>query len=85
MKILYTARLAATAALAVTSVAHAADGPSLSANVGVASDYVFRGVSQTNGDPEIFGGLDLTAGQAYAGVWLSNVDFGDGTRIEYDT
>ena len=85
MKILKTALLAATAALAVTSVAQAADGPSLSANVGVASDYVFRGVSQTNGDPELFGGLDLTAGQAYAGVWLSNVDFGDGTRIEYDT
>jgi uncharacterized protein (TIGR02001 family) len=85
MKILKTALLAATAALAVTSVAQAADGPTLSANVGVASDYVFRGVSQTNGDPELFGGLDLTAGQAYAGVWLSNVDFGDGTRIEYDT
>ena len=68
MKILKTALLAATAALAVTSVAQAADGPSLSANVGVASDYVFRGVSQTNGDPELFGGLDLTAGQAYAGI-----------------
>lgn len=85
MKFLKTALLAATAALAVTSVAQAADGPSLAANVGVASDYVFRGVSQTNGDPEVFGGLDLSVGQAYAGVWLSNVDFGDGTRIENDT
>jgi len=85
MKILKTALLAATAALAVTSVAQAADGPTFSTNVGVASDYVFRGVSQTNGDPEIFGGVDVAAGQAYAGVWLSNVDFGDSTKVEYDT
>ena len=85
MKILKTALLAATAALAVTSVAQAADGPTFSANVGVASDYVFRGVSQTNGDPEIFGGVDVAVGQAYAGVWLSHGDFGDSTKVEYDT
>ena len=84
MKILKTALLAATAALAVTSVAQAADGPTYSVNVGVASDYVFRGVSQTNGDPQLFGGADVAAGQAYAGIWLSNVDFGDSTNIEYD-
>lgn len=85
MKILKTALLAATAALAVSSVAQAADGPSFSANVGVASDYVFRGVSQTNSDPELFGGVDVSSGPVYAGVWLSNVDFGDSTNLEYDT
>jgi len=35
---------------------------SLSANVGVATDYVLRGVSQTNEDPQIFAGLDASSG-----------------------
>ena len=48
-------------------------------NVGVFSDYVYRGYSQTNEDPAIQGGMDLTAGNFYAGVWASNVDFGDDT------
>ena len=38
------------------------------------TDYVFRGVSQTDENPEIFGGVDATIGSiGYAGVWLSNV------------
>jgi len=53
-------------------------------NVGVFSDYVYRGYSQTNEDPAIQGGMDLTAGNFYAGVWASNVDFGDDTDAEVD-
>ncbi len=56
----------------------------LSYNVGVASDYVFRGVSQTQEDPQVFGGVDLAAGKFYAGTWASNVDFGDKTDAEID-
>ena len=57
----------------------------LSYNVGVASDYVFRGVSQTQEDPQIFGGVDATYGIGYAGVWASNVDFGaDDPTAEID-
>jgi uncharacterized protein (TIGR02001 family) len=44
-------------------------------NIGVASDYVFRGVSQTDEEVQVFGGVDATFGSAYAGVWASNVDF----------
>ena len=77
--------LAAASALALTAgVAQAQEGPKLSYNLGVASDYVFRGVSQTQEDPEVFGGVDLTAGQFYAGTWASNVDFGDKTDAEVD-
>ncbi|MCF6200134.1 MAG: TorF family putative porin [Hyphomicrobiaceae bacterium] len=48
----------------------------LSANVGLTSDYVFRGVSQTAEHPAIQGGFDATYGMLYAGVWASNLDFG---------
>jgi uncharacterized protein (TIGR02001 family) len=56
----------------------------ISFNVGAASDYVFRGASQTKGDPEVYGGVDASLGLVYAGVWVSNVDFGDSTDAEFD-
>lgn len=79
--------LAAVGSLAISGVAHAQDeGPvSLSFNVGAATEYVFRGVSQTDEDPQVFGGVDATLGSiGYAGVWASNVDFGDSTDFEFD-
>ena len=48
------------------------------------SDYVFRGVTQTAGDPAIQLSADVTISDFYAGVWGSNVDFGDGTDTELD-
>jgi uncharacterized protein (TIGR02001 family) len=58
---------------------------SLSANVALASEYVFRGVSQTAEGPAIQGGFDATCGLFYAGVWASNLDWGvSGTDIEMD-
>jgi uncharacterized protein (TIGR02001 family) len=39
------------------------------------SDYVFRGVSQTDNDPTIQGAFDIGYGIFYAGVWGSGVDF----------
>ncbi len=51
----------------------------LSANVGLTSDYVFRGLSQTAEHPAIQGGFDATYGMLYAGVWASNLDFGVNT------
>lgn len=77
--------LAAAAASIALSGAAMAEELKLSYNVGVASDYVFRGVSQTQEDPQIFGGVDLTYGLGYAGVWASNVDFGaDDPSAEID-
>jgi uncharacterized protein (TIGR02001 family) len=60
------------------------DEPSFEFNFGAATDYNFRGVSQTDRNPQVFGGADVTAGLFYAGVWVSNVDFDDGTDAEYD-
>jgi uncharacterized protein (TIGR02001 family) len=77
MKILKIALLAAAASVALSGAAMAEDaGLKLSYNVGVASDYIFRGISNTNNNGQVFGGIDATYGIGYAGVWTSNVDFG---------
>jgi len=85
--------IAAAAAVAVlatglASQAGAQDAstdPHWAFNVAGTSDYVFRGVSQTQEDPALSGGVDLTYGSVYAGTWASNVDFGDGdTNAEID-
>lgn len=47
----------------------------LSANIGVTSNYVFRGFTQTNDDPAIQGGIDYMHSTGfYAGAWTSQVD-----------
>ncbi len=64
--------------LSVTSqAALAADKLELSANVAMTSDYVWRGVSQTQEQFAVQGGFDASYNIFYAGLWGSNVDFGD--------
>jgi uncharacterized protein (TIGR02001 family) len=46
-------------------------------NLGITSDYVFRGVSQSDNDPALQGGVDVAWGIIYAGIWASRVDFAD--------
>ncbi|WP_072376206.1 TorF family putative porin [Hyphomicrobium sp. NDB2Meth4] len=58
-------------------------------NLGVVSDYVFRGISQSDNDPTIQGGVDIGYGIFYAGWWASGVDFGgsaatNDARVEMD-
>jgi uncharacterized protein (TIGR02001 family) len=65
----------ALATFALAGAARADDKPSVVFNAGVQSDYVFRGVSQTDGHASVFAGADLTYGQFYAGTWTSNLDF----------
>ncbi len=58
---------------------------STSASVALATDYVWRGYSQTDEDPAISGSFDYGHSSGfYAGVWASNVDFGDEASIEID-
>ena len=56
------------------------DACTLSANVALASEYVFRGVSQTSEGLAIQGGFDATCGSFYVGVWASNLDWGPALR-----
>jgi len=86
MRTLKLALLGAMGSLALGGAAQAQDPPAidLSFNIGAATEYVFRGVSQSDEDPSVFGGVDATFGIGYAGVWASNVDFGDSTDFEFD-
>ena len=64
---------AAAAALAMSGVAHAETA--FTGNIGLTTDYKFRGISQTEGGYAVQGGFDASNGMFYAGVWASNVDF----------
>ncbi len=79
------------AALAVPGVAMAESSP-LTANVGLVSDYLVRGISQTSGTAALQGGVDYAHSSGiYLGLWGSNMswitDFGaTGTSsLELDT
>lgn len=73
---------AAVLALAVApDVARAQDVPepkaiTLSGSAALVSDYRFRGVSQSGGDPAVQGGLTVThESGVYASVWSSSISF----------
>ena len=63
---------------------------SVSYNLGVISDYRYRGISQTRLHPAVQGGADYTdpASGLYAGTWLSSItwakDAGGGGHVEMD-
>lgn len=65
-----------------------AAGWSLDGSFAFTTDYVFRGVSQTDEEPAVQGSIDLSHSSGlYAGVWSSNVDFdtpGNGIDFEVD-
>lgn len=75
------ARVTATVAsaaipLLVSTGAQAESDYSLSANVTLASDYLFRGITQTNNKPAIQGGFDFAHKSGfYIGNWNSNVSW----------
>ena len=87
------AALVPTAGLAQTTAAPAPPAPdyTLTANVGLFSEYIFRGISQTAGKPAVQGGFDWGHSSGfYLGTWASNIswleDFGAYTRssLEWD-
>ncbi len=65
------------AAACAPTIAAAADSPhSLSGNIGVYSQYIFRGLTQTNKDPALQGGFDYAHSSGfYAGTWMSNISW----------
>jgi len=75
--------LAAAFALApLTTHVAQADDWAVTGTVGLTTDYVFRGISQTDENPAIQGSIDVGhASGFYAGAWGSNVDFVDGENI----
>jgi len=67
---------AGVALFALSGTALAEDKFAWSASLTGTSDYVFRGITQTDGDPTIQGSIGGTYGIFYAGAWASGLDFG---------
>src|SRR5512133_1490261 len=66
--------LIGSAAMAQTQAA--APGYTLAYNVGVTSDYRFRGISQTSFDPALQAGVDFAHKSGfYLGAWGSNISW----------
>jgi uncharacterized protein (TIGR02001 family) len=72
-----TASALAMAGLMAATPSFAEDSPhSLTANVGIYSQYVFRGITQTAEDPALQGGFDYAHSSGiYLGVWGSNISW----------
>lgn len=81
--------LSALPSLAQTTAAAPAPKPefTFTGNLGISSDYRFRGISQTNKEPAIQGGIDFSHSSGfYLGNWNSNIDSAgfSGANIEMD-
>jgi len=68
----------AMASAALAPVAHA----EVSASVGAANMYYWRGYDLGNGDPAVWGDINVSSNGFYAGMWASSGDATFGT--EYD-
>ena len=80
MKLALTSTLIASSIL--TSFCAYAD---VTANIGATSNYLWRGVSQTQDAVAVQGGVDYEHDSGfYLGSWASNVDFSDDTSYELD-
>ena len=80
--------VSALPSLAQTTTAAAPEPEfTITGNVGLFSDYRFRGISQTNKKPAIQGGIDFAHNSGfYLGNWNSNIDSAgfSGANIEMD-
>lgn len=82
---------AATALTAMTATslpAFAEEGESsfpgeFSTNVALSTNYIYRGITQTDDGPAFSGGFDYAVDIFYIGTWASNVEW-DGTSLEID-
>ncbi len=75
---------AGVALLALSGTALAEDKLSWSASLTGTSDYVFRGISQTDNDPTIQGSIGISYGMFYAGGWASGIDIAPDGELEVD-
>ena len=73
--------VAVLSASSFNTVANAA----VEANIGATSNYLWRGVSQSNDGVSVSGGIDYSHESGfYAGTWIGSIDFGDGSGTEND-
>ena len=80
--ILPTAAVLVSASL-TTAFAQEEESFPIDGNIGVTSNYLFRGVTQSGNEAAVQGGLDYSHDSGlYVGTWLSNIDFAGGTELD---
>jgi len=85
-------RICLLATMVIAAAPLAAADVEITANGGAVTQYIFRGVPQSDGKAAAQGGIDLGVSGFYAGTWISQVDTsartpaGDvpATGLEYD-
>lgn len=83
-------RAAAMASLAAAGVVTvglpgAASAQDVNWQVGVASEYVGKGLGKSGGEPSVSGSVEIGAGQAYASVFASTAELSQGAHAEIIT
>lgn len=78
--------MALLALMPLAAQAQEDDGSGFNWNAAATSEYMFRGISQTDDHPAIQAGAGYSFSNGfYVGGWASNVDFGESTDAEIDT
>ena len=71
--------------LALVFVSTLTNAVSISGNAAIQTDYIWRGMTQNDGETSVNVGLDADLGGGfYVGTWAATVDFGDGHTLEHD-
>ncbi len=77
--------LAAATAIAGCAMVVPAQAGDWSANAAMTSNYVWRGLTQTENEAAVQGGIDYASDSGfYMGTWVSNVNYGAGDAYSYE-
>lgn len=74
--------LLAVGAASAPAAAHAQD---FSGQIGVATQYVGKGIGKSAEDPSVFGSVEVSAGQFYGSVFASTAELSQGSDAEIVT
>lgn len=78
-------RTSIAAALAGLYVAAPGQADTLTANASVTNNYIWRGLTQTENEAAVQGGIDWASDSGfYVGTWVSNVNYGPSDVYSYE-
>ncbi|MCK9685884.1 TorF family putative porin [Scleromatobacter humisilvae] len=69
---------------APAAAASAPDASPITYNIGVVSDYRYRGISQSKMKPALQGGIDYANGPIYVGTWASTIQWVKDAMVGYN-
>ena len=72
------------AAAPAAAAASAPDASPITYNIGVVSDYRYRGISQSKLKPALQGGIDYANGPFYVGTWASTIQWVKDSMVSYN-